>query len=100
MIMPTLLRYKKQQKLAMLARYGRRVWKTEDADDARVADLAIERTEAFMKRMGCPVRISDAGIDLSSDDLVAHLEQARHTNLGESGDIHPDDVRAILKLAA
>jgi NADP-dependent alcohol dehydrogenase len=100
MIMPTLLRYKKQQKLAMLARYGRRVWKIEDADDARVADLAIEKTEAFMQRMGCPVRISDAGIELSSDDLVAHLEQARHTNLGESGDIHPDDVRAILKLAA
>jgi NADP-dependent alcohol dehydrogenase len=100
MIMPSLLRYKKQQKLAMLARYGRRVWKVVDEDDARVADLAIAKTEAFMARMGCPVRISDAGIDLSADDLVAHLEQARHTRLGENGDIQPDDVRAILKMAA
>src|SRR5690606_18249674 len=44
MIMPSLLRYKKQQKLAMLARYGRRVWKIVDEDDARVADLAIAKT--------------------------------------------------------
>jgi NADP-dependent alcohol dehydrogenase len=100
MIMPTLLRYKMRQKLAMLARYGRRIWKIDDGDDARVADLAISRTEEFMRRMGCPTRISDAGIRLSSDELVAHLEQAKHTDLGENGDIHPDDVRAILRLAA
>jgi NADP-dependent alcohol dehydrogenase len=100
MIMPTLLRYKKPQKLAMLARYGRRVWKIDDADDARVADLAIAKTEDFMRQMGCPVRISDAGIAIDGDELVAHLEQAKHTRLGESGDIHPDDVRKILRLAA
>jgi NADP-dependent alcohol dehydrogenase len=100
MIMPSLLRYKRQQKLAMLARYGRRVWKIDDADDARVADLAIARTEAFMVRMGCPVRISEAGIELSADDLVAHLEQAKHVRLGENADIRPDDVRQILAMAA
>lgn len=100
MIMPTLLRYKKQQKLAMLARYGRRVWKVDLPDDARVADLAITRTEDFMRQMGCPVRISEAGIALNSDELVAHLEQAKHTSLGENADIHPDDVRAILRMAA
>jgi NADP-dependent alcohol dehydrogenase len=100
MIMPSLLRYKKPQKLAMLARYGRRVWKISDADDTRVADLAIARTEEFMAKMGCPIRISDAGIELSADDLVAHLEQARHIELGENADIRPEDVRTILKMAA
>jgi NADP-dependent alcohol dehydrogenase len=100
MIMPSLLRYKKQEKLAMLVRYGRRVWDISDDDDARVADQAIAETEAFMARMGCPVRISEAGIDLGADALVAHLEQASHTRLGESGDIRPDDVRRILELAA
>ena len=100
MIMPSLLRYKKQSKLVMLARYGRRVWGIVDADDARVAELAIQRTEAFMASMSCPIRIAGSGIDLDADALVAHLEQARHTALGEGGDIHPDDVRAILKLAA
>lgn len=100
MIMPSLLRYKKKSKLAMLARYGRRVWKIEDADDNRVADLAIDKTEEFMRQMSCPISISEGGINLSADDLVAHLQQAGHTALGEGGDIHPDDVRAILKMAA
>jgi NADP-dependent alcohol dehydrogenase len=53
-----------------------------------------------MRQMGCPVRISEAGIVLNSDALVAHLEQAKHTSLGENADIHPDDVRAILRMAA
>ena len=100
MVMPSLLRYKKSGKLAMLARYGRRVWKIDDSDDARVADLAIARTEAFMASMGCPVRISEAGFALDADALIAHLEQAGHTRLGENADIQPEDVRAILRLAA
>ena len=100
MVMPSLLRFKRSQKLAMLARYGRRVWKIEDADDVRVADLAIARTEAFMASMGCPIRISDAGIALDADHLIAHLEQAGHTRLGENADIRPEDVRTILAMAA
>lgn len=100
MIMPSLLRFKKDAKLPMLARYGRRVWHIEAADDGRVADLAIEKTEAFMRQMNCPVRISDAGIAIDADALVAHLEQARQTSLGEAQDIGTEDVRSILKLAA
>ena len=84
---------------SMMAKRGR-IDCIDDADDARVADLAITKTEDFMRQMGCPVRISDAGIAIDGDELVAHLEQAKHTRLGESGDIHPDDVRKILRLAA
>src|SRR5690606_37801624 len=100
MIVPSLLRYKMQPKRAMLARYGRRVWGITESDDVRVAEEAIQRTEAFMGSMGCPIRIAEAGIELDADALVAHLEQARHTALGEGGDIRPDDVRAILRMAA
>ena len=100
MIMPSLLRYKMQPKRVMLARYGRRVWGITESDDVRVAEEAIQRTEAFMGSMGCPIRIAEAGIELDADALVAHLEQARHTALGEGGDIRPDDVRAILRMAA
>jgi NADP-dependent alcohol dehydrogenase len=100
MVMPSLLRYKARDKAAMLARYGRKVWGIGEADETRAAELAIIRTEDFMRRMGCPVRISEAGIHVDGDQLVAHLERAGHTSLGESRDIRPQDVHRILAMAA
>ena len=99
MIMPSLLRYKMDQKLPMLVRYGRRVWGLS-GDDRTVAAEAINATEKFMADMGCPVRISDANIHVSSDDLVDHLERAGQTALGEHGDIKLTDVREILSMSA
>jgi NADP-dependent alcohol dehydrogenase len=100
MIMPSLMRYKLRDKLPMLVRYAREVWHIDEPDDETAAELAIRQTEAFMARMGCPVRISDEGINLDADRLVAHLQKAGHTDLGEGGDIHPADVRKILEMAA
>jgi NADP-dependent alcohol dehydrogenase len=100
MIMPSLLRYKVEGKTPMLARYARRVWDIDEPDDRRAAELAIARTEEFMARMGCPVRVSQAGVAIDADELIAHLEQAGHTALGEAQDIKPADVRRILDLAA
>jgi NADP-dependent alcohol dehydrogenase len=100
MIMPSVFRYKLSTKTAMLARYGRRVWKISESDDAGAAEQAIAKTEAFMIRMGCPVKISDMELTIDADALVEHLEKAGHTRIGEAQDIQPDDVRKILKLAA
>lgn len=100
MVMPSLLRYKARDKASMLARYGRRVWDIDEPDEARAAEMAIARTEDFMRRMGCPIRISEAGITVDSGQLVAHLERAGHTSLGEAQDIRPLDVRRILDMAA
>lgn len=100
MIMPSVLRYKLGTKKAMLARYARRVWKINEGDDAKAAEQAIAKSEAFMARMGCPTRISDAGLIVDADALVRHLEKAGHTHLGERQDIYPADVRNILDHAA
>ncbi|KMK64924.1 iron-containing alcohol dehydrogenase [Puniceibacterium sp. IMCC21224] len=100
MIMPSLMRYKLEDKLAMLARFGRRVWKIDGTDDRAVAEEAIRRTEVFMSDMSCPVRISEALNDFDPDALIRHLEAARQTSLGENADIGPNQVRAILKIAA
>ena len=99
MIMPSLFRYRLEQKTPMLARYGRSVWNLS-GDDVAVANGAIDATEDFMRRMGCPVRIGEAGIVISDNEMVDHLERAGHTRLGEQADITPADVVAILKLAA
>jgi len=100
MIMPSVFRYKLDAKVAMLARYARRVWKVDTTDDRRAAELAIARTEEFMALMGCPIRISDeGGLGIDAEAIVEHLEKAGHTGLGEAGDIRPDDVRQILAMA-
>lgn len=100
MIMPTLMRYKLKDKSPMLARYARRVCKIDEADDAVAAEKAIAAIEHFMVGMGCPVRISQAGITIDADELVAPLERAGQTALGERQDVTPAAVREILAQAA
>ncbi|PVE22288.1 NADH-dependent alcohol dehydrogenase [Microvirga sp. KLBC 81] len=99
-IMPSLMRYKAAQKQAMLARYGRTVWSITETDDAVAAEKAIEQTEQFFKTMGCPVRISELGLDFSPTDILEHLERAGQTALGENRDIDAPSVRQILSMAA
>jgi NADP-dependent alcohol dehydrogenase len=101
MVMGSVLRHQMQRKLAMLARYGRRVWKFDMADDGAVAEAAIAATEQFFARMGCPTRTAEldpAGLD--AEAVVAHIETSGQFPLGEARAIDADAVRAILALAA
>lgn len=101
LVMPALLRFKSADKRAMLVRYARNVWGIKEADEAKAAELAIARTEAFFSRMGCPVRFSEiAPTAVITADIVHHLEQAGHTALGEKQDIGISQVRDILAMAA
>ncbi|WP_306222876.1 iron-containing alcohol dehydrogenase [Bosea beijingensis] len=101
LVMPALLRYKSRDKQEMLLRYARNVWGIEEPDAASAAEEAITRTEEFFSRMGCPVRFAAiAPMEATPDAIVAHLEKAGQTALGERGDITPKDVRTILELAA
>ena len=101
LVMPSLLRYKRKDKHDMLLRYARRVWHIDEPNEDKAIAQAIDKTEEFFRTMGCPVRLGDvAPIRVVAEDVVHHLEVAGQTALGERGDIKPDDVRAILKLAA
>lgn len=101
LVMPALLRFKRDAKLPMLTRYARNVWRIEEADDRRAADLAIDRTEEFFRRMGMPVRMSDvAPVSVSANAVNDHLVRVGHTALGEGADIGPSEVGQIIALAA
>jgi NADP-dependent alcohol dehydrogenase len=51
--------------------------------------------------MGMPVRLADLSpVEVSPQEIVAHLERAGQTALGEQSDITPKDVIEILRLAA
>lgn len=99
-VMPALLRFKTSGKLVMLARYGRRVWHIDHADDAVVAAEAIDRTAAFFEKMGCPTRLSHfSEIAIEPDAIVALISKAGQFPLGESQDLGAEEVRSVLLMA-
>lgn len=101
MVMPALLRYKLDRKLPMLARYARRVWKVDEPDDRKAAVAAIERTEDFFRRMGCPISLSEFQESvIEPQPVVEHIQKAGQFPLGENRDINGEDVLRILKQAA
>lgn len=98
-VMPALMRHEIGRKQAMLARLARNVWGIEAEDDASAAAAAIDATEAFFARMGCPIRPVELGVDFDAEKIVEHLERAGQISLGERGTITPDTVRVILQAA-
>jgi len=101
LVMPSLLRFKRADKLEMLARYARNVWGVVEADDGKAADRGIDLTEDFFRRMGLPVRTADvAPIRVSGPDIVDHLKRAGQTRLGEAGDIGEAAVLRVIEMAA
>jgi NADP-dependent alcohol dehydrogenase len=99
-VLPAVMKVRRQQKREKLLQYAARVWQiTEGDDDARI-DQAIRLTEEFFEKMQVPTRLSD--VSLGSDDidlLVDRLEQHGMTALSEQGDITLDISREILTLA-
>lgn len=101
MVMPSLLAYRRDAKLPMLARFARRVWHIDADDDMEAAMLGIERTRDFFARMGCPVRLGDvAPIRIDAEAIVEHVERAGQLPLGEGKDIGGNEIRAVLAAAA
>lgn len=99
-VMPSLWRYKKEQKGAKLLQFAERVLNiSQGSDEARI-EAAIEQTEVFFNQMGNPTRLSEYGlgeevIPAVQKKLIEHGQVA----IGEHRDITPDDVAEILKLA-
>ncbi|MFT5755673.1 MAG: NADP-dependent alcohol dehydrogenase [Alteromonadaceae bacterium] len=99
-VLPAVMKVRKEQKREKLLQYATRVWQiTEGDDDARI-DQAIRLTEAFFETMQVPTRLSH--VDLGSKDidlLVERLEQHGMTALGENSDITLAISREILTQA-
>ncbi|MCH1921573.1 iron-containing alcohol dehydrogenase [Shewanella sp. A3A] len=99
-VMPAVWTYKLQQKREKLAQYGRRVLGVTEADDLLAAEKAIVRTREFFEAMGVRTRLADYGLKADIiPQVVAKLIQHQFVQLGEHGDITPDDVSKILELA-
>ena len=99
-VLPAVMKVKREQKREKLLQYATRVWHINEGDDDARIDQAIRLTEEFFKKMQLPIRLSD--VDLGSNDidlLINRLNQHRLTALGEHSDITIETSREILTLA-
>jgi len=98
-IWPAVMKYHRQGKGDKLVQYGKRVWGITTTDRDKAINLAIEKTENFFRQMGMPTSLND--LQLSFADVAPAVEamKKRNTKLGEHGNVGPEHVADILRLA-
>ncbi len=96
-VLPSLLRERKEHKRDKLLQYAERVWDITSGSDDEKIDLAIDNTERFFNSLGIVTQLSHYGIDDEKiDTLVGNMEKMGLTHLSETGDLTLDIVRKIL----
>ena len=96
-VLPSLLRERKDKKRAKLLQFAERVWDIRDGSEDEKIELAIQKTEQFFNALDVPTTLSAYEIgDEGIDKIVANLEKLGMTALSETGDLTLDIVRKIL----
>lgn len=99
-ILPHLLRERKQHKREKLLQFAERVWDISDGSDDEKIDQAIDNTEAFFNSLDIVTNITHYGIDDQGiETLLGNLEKMGLTALSETRDLSLDGVRRILNAA-
>jgi len=99
-VMPSLWRYKKEQKRGKLLQYAHRVLNITTGTEDEQIELAIQKTEQFFELMGNPTKLSAYDLDETAIPAVKEkLLEHGMVAIGEHKDITPDDAVEILKLA-
>ncbi len=100
MVLPSLLRERKDKKEAKLLQYAERVWNiTEGTSDERI-EAAIQETEKFFNSLGVATKISDYDIQKQElKDIISQLESHGMVALSETGDLTLDVTERILENA-
>ena len=96
-IIPSLLRERKEKKHAKLVQFAERVWGITEGTEEEKINKAIDQTEAFFNSLDIITNLNHYGIDDAGiDKVIANLENVGMTALSESGDLTLDIVRKIL----
>lgn len=99
-ILPSMLRERKDKKKAKLLQYAERVWNiTSGSDDERI-EQAIKKTEEFFRSLDVKTKLSEYGIDGAGiDKMVTGLEAKGMVALSETQDLTLDISRKIYEAA-
>jgi NADP-dependent alcohol dehydrogenase len=99
-VLPGMLRERRQAKRAKLLQYAERVWNVQDGDDDSRIEQAILSTSRFFEQMGVPTRLGDYGLGRECiDAVVAALEAHKMVQLGEQRDVTPAMCRQVLEMS-
>ncbi len=100
-VLPSMLRVRKESKRAKLLQYAQRVWDITSGDDDSRIDQAIARTQDFFEQMGVRTRLADYKLGAQNiDTILKQLEKHRMVSLGERRDVTLDISRKVLELSA
>jgi NADP-dependent alcohol dehydrogenase len=97
-VLPALLRERREKKEAKLVQYGRRVLGVGEAED--VAEAAVAATEVFFRKMGLGTRLSDYGIPAEATFMLGDILDNRGFRLGEDRAVNGVMIQKILGRAA
>jgi len=99
-VLPAMLRVRREVKRAKLLQYAARVWNLRDGDEDARIDAAIAHTEAFFNSVGVPTRLSGYGLGKEHvEPVLAALEAHRLVKLGEDRGVTLEVSRKVLELA-
>ncbi|GAA4029068.1 iron-containing alcohol dehydrogenase [Actimicrobium antarcticum] len=99
-ILPSMLRVRKESKRAKLLQYAARVWNLTSGDEDTRIEAAIQKTQTFFEQMGVKTRLGDYGLKADSiDTILTQLGAHKMTTLGERRDVTLEVSRKVLELS-
>ena len=100
-IWPGVARNRMAGKLGKLAQMGRRVFALQGSNE-QVAELAIQKVEAFFESVGCPTHLSAYKLNAKSvaKEVSERFISRGGGGIGERGDIVPAEIVKIIESRA
>lgn len=100
-VLPHLLRVRKEQKRAKLAQFAERVWGVREGTEEERIEAGIVRMEKFFEGLGVPTRLREYdGADAETPAIIAARLDGRGFNrIGEWQDMTPAAVEQVLALS-
>lgn len=98
---PNLYKVMFETKKDKLAQYGKRVWNITGNSTEEIAEKALEKTVAFLHRMGMKTKLSEntENYEKTADFIVKRFEERGWKAMGEKQNITPDKVREIVEMS-
>jgi len=98
---PNLYRTMFETKKEKLAQYGERVWNVKGNSVEEKANQAIEKTVAFLHKMGMETKLSNYTKDYekAADFIVNRFEEREWKAMGEKQNITLEKVKQIVKMS-
>ena len=99
-IMPSMLRVRKESKRAKLVQFAERVWNLKGGDEDTRIEAAITQMESFFNQMGVKTRLTDYQLGAKEIEAVlVVLEKHRMVKLGEHRDVTLAVTRKVLEMS-